>query len=231
MVNSNQVEVEFIAFHTRDDISAKNVVRLISSVESLYDVFYSKSVAERLHEDAIHALMHSVEELDHPMWHEFGMVWRDYLHVMRKRAYKGAPLLLPPFPGMPTLEQQLTPPSEIFRSLDAYRDQSDQLIIDRIRISSPGGFSFKGIGDVIKQLRELIKDIWYRNHQERVRGEMELLEKALKIKKSYPQAFGSDAVVDRHLLAVAKNGLEELRNLEREGVLLSPPDHVSKRPE
>lgn len=231
MSNTNKIEVEYVAFHTRDDISVKNVLRLISSVESLYDVLYAKTIAERQHDDAIHALMHSVEELDHRMWPEFRMVWRAYLDFMRKRAYKGAPLLLPSFPGIPDIDKHLASPSTILGSLDAYRDRSDQLVIDRIRISSPGGFSFKGCGEVIVQLREFIKDIWYRNNQERVRGEMDLLEKALKIKKSFPQAFGGDSNVDRQLVAVALNGIEELRNLEREGVLLPPPDYVSKRPE
>ena len=37
------------------------------------------------------------------------------------------------------------------------------------------GFTFRGLGEPIQQLRELLKDVCYRNRQEKAKGEIELL--------------------------------------------------------
>jgi hypothetical protein len=58
---------------------------------------------------------------------------------------------------------------------------SEQLFIRRIEMASPGGFAFHGLGEPLTQLRELIKDLWYRNRQERQRGELQILREKLEL--------------------------------------------------
>jgi hypothetical protein len=58
---------------------------------------------------------------------------------------------------------------------------ADELVIERIQMASPGGFHLKGLGEPIRQLRELMKDMFYRNRQERQRGELALLRERLQL--------------------------------------------------
>ena len=56
-----------------------------------------------------------------------------------------------------------------------------ELKIRRIAIASPGGFSLQGLGEPIRELREFIKDMAYRNRQEREKGDLEILKQKLDI--------------------------------------------------
>jgi hypothetical protein len=58
---------------------------------------------------------------------------------------------------------------------------SHELRIKRIEIASPGGFTLAGLGEPIREVREFIKDIWYRNRQEREKGDLEILKQKLEL--------------------------------------------------
>jgi len=60
-------------------------------------------------------------------------------------------------------------------------------------MASPGGFSFSGLGEPLRQLRELIKDLWYRNRQERQRGELQILRDKIQV---YSQLYLSVQQID-----------------------------------
>jgi hypothetical protein len=45
-------------------------------------------------------------------------------------------------------------------------------------MGSPGWISFEGLGEPIQQMRQFIKDIWYRNRQESRRGDQEIEQEA-----------------------------------------------------
>jgi len=57
----------------------------------------------------------------------------------------------------------------------------NKLMIHRIEMASPGGFSLKGLGEPVREIREFIKDFWYRNRQEKERGELELVKAKLDL--------------------------------------------------
>ncbi|MFA7335698.1 MAG: hypothetical protein WC028_02850 [Candidatus Obscuribacterales bacterium] len=40
-----------------------------------------------------------------------------------------------------------------------------------------GNFSFAGLAEVVKEFREVLKDLWYRNNQEKTLGELEIADK------------------------------------------------------
>lgn len=50
----------------------------------------------------------------------------------------------------------------------------DQLIVGKVRMGSPGNISFEGIGEVIQQVRDTIKDARWREEHERERSEIEI---------------------------------------------------------
>lgn len=55
-------------------------------------------------------------------------------------------------------------------SLARVRDEQ-QLSVDYVEIHSPAQFSFIGLDKTIKQIRSLIKDLWYENRLERTKME------------------------------------------------------------
>lgn len=121
----------------------------------------------------------------HPEWE---MLFEEMMHIWRRFAHRGfppplpwmypmAPLSVPPTTGpqpQTALSHFLEHPEEVIRP-------GDELQIHKIEMASPGMFSFKGIGEPIRQLRELIKDLWYRNRQEQQRGDLQILREKLEI--------------------------------------------------
>ena len=62
-----------------------------------------------------------------------------------------------------------------------YMSDTHELVVQKIQMASPGGFTLRGIGEPLRELRELIKDLWYRNRQERQRGELEIIQQKLEL--------------------------------------------------
>jgi hypothetical protein len=58
---------------------------------------------------------------------------------------------------------------------------SRALRVKKIEIASPGGFTLEGMGEPLRELRELIKDLCYRNRQEREKGDLEILKQKIEI--------------------------------------------------
>lgn len=67
-------------------------------------------------------------------------------------------------------------PVQIYQEIDLYASPDQRCRIHKAKMSPPGGFSFTGIGEILKEFRELIKDIWYRNQQERKKGDIDLIK-------------------------------------------------------
>ncbi len=89
-----------------------------------------------------------------------------------------------------------------------YMSASYDLMIQKIVMESPGGFSLRGIGEPLRQLRELIKDLWYRNRQERERGDLDIIQQKIRL---LTQSSLSPQPVQ--ILAVAV--LDDIQELER----------------
>lgn len=95
--------------------------------------------------------------------------------------------------------------------------------IARIQMSSPGIFSFKGLGEPLRQLREFIKDLSYRNAQERQLGELEIEAARLFLKQAKKASrIRNPEIVDRSVLFLAEGGrrllqLEKANKLPRVG--------------
>lgn len=85
-------------------------------------------------------------------------------------------------------------------------------------MASPGIISFQGLGEPLKQLRELIKDLWYRNSQEKRRGELELemIERHIRESNVSPDIAISPA---SRALLLLHNGTSAIKQAEEEGRL------------
>lgn len=57
--------------------------------------------------------------------------------------------------------------------------------IHHIRMGSPGDISFEGIGEILKELRELLKDVLFRNKQEKMIGECKVWEQRFRMLEAY----------------------------------------------
>ncbi len=61
----------------------------------------------------------------------------------------------------------------------------NSLKINHIKMGSPGDISFEGIGEIVKELRQLFKDLLFRNRQEKAIGDYRVLEYYFKMLKAY----------------------------------------------
>ena len=115
------------------------------------------------------------------------------------------------------LDYYLAHPSE-------YMPPSHELIVDKIEMASPGGFNLRGLGEPLRELRELIKDVWYRNRQERQRGELEIIQQRMNLLTQ-----GNLAAPPVQVLAVVVSGdMQELGKLIEDGKLLLPGEEPKK---
>ena len=60
--------------------------------------------------------------------------------------------------------------SIIYGKVNEYLFRDERLMIEAIRLTSPGIISFEGLSGIIKEIREFLKDLWWRNTYERRRN-------------------------------------------------------------
>jgi hypothetical protein len=115
----------------------------------------------------------------------------------------------------------------------SHEREKKRLRVRCIRYSSPGVFSFNGLGAVVQQFRELVKDLWYRNKQETDLGQLELLERYLRIRRENPDVdllLTPELIRAGDTIDAANGSFENLKRLEHEGKLLSPPESLGHDP-
>ena len=224
-----------LCFHTKGDWAATDVITLISGASAIYDAFLAVDIQRRLEDEQYRRMEHSLKRLhkymDHPINHEFYHMWQDYMRMWRKeRTLMPYP---PPFPfPMPFAQQPYEQgPSafDIFSEIDSFASSEDRLRVRRIRIASPGSFNLSGSGEIIREIRELIKDLWFRNQQERTKGELDIIDKYLTMRRENsdlnlpPPGSGN-----RKLVKTVQERIHSLQWLERDGKLLSVPEHIEE---
>ena len=190
--NPNQITIGFKSkgIWTTNDLSL-----LSFSVGGIYDAFLTKKIYVKYHEcylENLDYLFHKYEKyLDHPALYDYYKLWKESFHLWRKTKFLHP---LPPFPPF-NIHQMLMPSGQelpeieyMYSNLDFYSDEAERLQIYRIKMSSPGGFNFQGIGEIVEQFRELIKDLWYRNRQEKVKGDLEIIKIYMDIRRENKDA-------------------------------------------
>jgi hypothetical protein len=94
----------------------------------------------------------------------------------------------------------------------------NRLTIGSVRISSPGWFSFQGLGEPLRELREFIKDLSYRNKQEAELGSLEIARQHLQLQSDYADLLSGPA---NRLPIAALEQADVLEQLESEGKLVN----------
>ncbi len=63
------------------------------------------------------------------------------------------------------------------RGPSEYEDSKERIFLLRaVQYRSPGFISFEGLGEIVRQFRELIKDFWWRNEHERQQAKLKRTE-------------------------------------------------------
>lgn len=209
----SNTESEVLSFNTWDQWSAIDVSAFVDAVNGCYcsllvvhDAIESTTREReqyvRMQEEAWRMYRHMGPP--HPEWER----WMEkMIRIWRKFGPRGFP---PPIPWMypmipsaipgtsgtqaeATLSHHLSHPDEIMRA-------TDELQIHRIEMASPGGWSFRGLGEPLSQLRKLIKDVCYRNRQERQRGDLQILREKLELMAAYKLTIRQIDIVSTHVL-------------------------------
>lgn len=214
-------------FLTQGNWTANDLQLLSASVARIYDSrlatflwtrrFFADVEKRR---ELLKKAFRSVEKrMPHPFFREWYEVWAE---LVDKGEYPVLPFSAP-FPLV--VQSGFPAPAQIYQSLDLYADEKDRCLIQSARMSSPGGFSFTGLGEIVKEFREFIKDIWYRNSQERRKGEIDIEKSKLDLVEKYLALAGS--VSSSHELNIAVvNGVEGLIELERNGKLRPVDENI-----
>jgi hypothetical protein len=225
-----------ISFFTQGDWSASDVANLSSSASDLYNVFLALDYSSKLNL----LLMLPYKELidrysqrpDQHIFSEYLEVLKKYFEILIKVDMAATDKIPSPFyfPLLATrLSEDFKSVYDIYVNIDAYATNSQKLRVRRIQISSPGKFTFEGSGEIIKQLRELIKDFWYRNKNEKLMGELDIVDKCLKIRRENPDLrlppFPKDIL---KLTEVIGSSIGKIEQLERDGKLLDVPKNLDK---
>ncbi len=235
-MDNSETKTRFIAFRTQGDWGASDVLTLVSSAAEIYDAFLAVEVQRRREEEHFKAMERSMEwmhkYMDHPMHHDFYHMWRDYIQMWRKeRIVIPYP---PPFP-FPFAHEIIEKPSiafDIYADIESYTTSENRLRVRRIQIASPGTFSFSGSGEIIREIRELIKDLWYRNKQEKTKGELDIIDKYLTMRRENSDInLPPPRSADKKLVKVVQEKIHSLRSLEEEGKLLSVPENIESEKE
>lgn len=225
---ANDDQRGIIGFRTSDDWLAEDFAKFVLSVTNIYNALLTVRIKARLQEEYIQYLEDYLENaLDQPrvpIDNELYRFWRNQLRLLRKFGFSYS-FNLPFSPATatyPNFRESFPSDKEIFENLDLYATADDLLRIHRIRISSPGVVNFSGLGEIVKEVREFIKDIWYRNRQEKAIAQLDLLDKYLKMRRENPDVnlpLPPDLRKDRYLVDVVEGNVKVLRELESGGKL------------
>jgi hypothetical protein len=98
--------------------------------------------------------------------------------------------------------------------------------VDRLDVASPGLISFKGLGEPIRELRNLIKDFWYVNRQAKEKGDLELELLRQQLAKRIPIEVRLPDDVAEHSVQQLQGGLRTLKNFEDRKLLDKVDDFI-----
>lgn len=212
-VRTFQASPNSVVFKTSGVWRTGDLVRLATSVERLYKAFLAAHMAE--------VELSGTEERLSNYFAETRRMFEELPEEQRRPFFLGL----------------ISPPSELFSTLVA--DQSryvgflydniyrlapnEQLNIGATRLSSPGWISFEGLGEPIRQLREFIKDLHYRNQQERELGRLEIARQHLELRREFGDLLSGPA---NKVGIAALEEADVLEQLEIEGKLVDVPDNI-----
>jgi hypothetical protein len=198
-----------IDFSTSDDWWVSDLAAALDSLDQIYNVLALARFLGRQEKENLERRLRQAEESAftfRKMGPDLEILFHELARALRRAGPAGL-ALLPTF-GFAGLSTSTTGIEDIERELapfladpNRFLARRGRLKISKIEMASPGGFSLEGLGEPIKQVRELIKDLCYRNRQEREMGDLELLQKKLAI-------AGEHNLSPQQLSILATNAIE-----------------------
>ena len=180
-------------FFTSGDWWANDLALVLDSLDQLYNVLALSRHLGIIEEKYLARSLRDAEEnwvRFQKMGPELDIFLHEWARYLRRAGPEAARFLPGLGLGVPTLPAVSLSDTErecasYLNDPATFRSQKHRLSIVRIEMGSPGGFSLKGLGEPIRQLRELIKDLCYRNRQKEQMGELELLREKLAIASNH----------------------------------------------
>lgn len=209
---------DILSFRTTGDWRSRDMRELCEVAETMYGVFLSVAFLGRAVTGPDDPRRAMIDYYDIPLRAFLSEGWPAEQAAAFLRAKYYWPDLRSPRLDFDSGESQLQFLALLERT--AYRwMEGSALRVRSISIHSPGLVSFAGLGEPLRQLRELIKDVWFRNRQERELGELQL-EAARRALSQIPYAeqVRDPAMADRAVMLLSR-GIGRLRGLEDAGKL------------
>jgi hypothetical protein len=200
---------EVLSFEMEGKWKAIELSQVMSSLSDVYNVFLAIKIKKTLTKRELDLIEYQIHDLRY-----FEKYWYHYI-----KDYKNGLIpFLPPLSPITDISKNLSiSTSEIFLNINDYSSTEDFLQIYKMEFKSPGFIDLKGIGEIIKEMREFYKDIKYRNRHEEIRGELEIerlqienINKFLELKKQYPE---------HPLVKTLNYNINTMKNLEKEDKL------------
>ena len=236
----NNENVPILYFRTSTDWTINDLQVFSKSIGGIYDAFLSirikQSLIDHYYSSLDEYLFLFEKSLAEPYSYELLKLWRNTIKLWKKQN-KQMPLLfmhgLPlPF-SIQEFDREIPSLVEIYKNIDFYKESHNNLWIHQIHISSPGLISFEGLGEIVREFRELIKDIFWRNKQEKAKGQLEIISKYVKIRKENPNLdipIPTYLKNEKYLVETVNENVNNLKLLESKGKLLSVAENID-RPE
>lgn len=202
-----------IVFRTHGVWSASEFSRFITAVERLYEAFLT-----------VHLVRRSVPRMEEQVakslqwWNEHYSEIQDLYKTWSDRPQEvnfGHQIV--PSDFLYTLAIQESSYLAFVHNHIRSVAPEHQLTIGAVRIGSLGFFSFQGLGEVIQQVREFIKDIKYRNKQEENLGKLKVAREHMQFINEY--GFDPLAGPANQIPLAAIEGSDVLEQLESAGKL------------
>jgi uncharacterized protein YjbI with pentapeptide repeats len=119
---------------------------------------------------------------------------------------------------------------QAFQNIEKYSKENQLLKVYRIKMGSPGGFSFLGLPEIIEQIRKML--IWW--YHERSLNELERAEKCLDLVKKYLEMHklgNKDDCIDDLIQKICKSIkiFKELESSGKLGIIIENLDYIHSR--
>jgi len=230
-----RIESDVITLLTNDDWTVNDLQALTRSVALIYDsrlatfIWKERQLADL--QERKKSLKKSLEKFKRH-WHGPGPYeWYEaWVEMIEEEGAVDVDTPLPFGALRISASRDVLSPVQILQSIDLFASRSQRCHIKQAKMSSPGGFSFTGIGEIVKETRELIKDIWYRNRQEKEQGDIDLKLKRIDLIERY-LSLESKLAPSQELIISVSAGVDGLLELEQSGKLKPVDENIDSNSE
>lgn len=200
-----------LSFQTAGDWRTSDLARFLDAVESIYNVFLA----------ALHAQRALGKEMDN-LLREWGappvQEYRDAEDVDEEEVSG----IIPPW-VVDRRSSDLATYLEFIHQHVRNVAPEDVLRISSVRMSSPGNISFEGLGEPIREVRELIRDLTYRISDDKKLSRLEVAEKYIEFAVRWG-VVGPSQVPE--LVQAVLDGADVLEELRAAGNLPQLPPSI-----